>query len=113
MTYADPAPDEAGLFAEVRRLKVHEPDRAAFVPVVVGYWLRDGRTRCLDHPPEIGQVLDVIAGDNSAVEGDRCDWPGCGVSILAAAIGRARQGQPFASVTDGTLRPLEVRPADV
>ena len=102
MTYAIPEVDEGELFAQVRRFTVHDDMHGGFVPVVIGYWDRSGSTRCLDHAPEDITPDDrgypfAIWCDNSAVEGDRCDWPGCGVSLLAAAVERQERRGSFPS----------------
>ena len=102
MTYAVPRADETELFDQVRRFVVHDDTHGGYRPVVVGYWDARGYTFCLDCMPEPAAPDDrgypfPIAGDNGAVEGCTCDWPGCGVSLLAAAIGRRAERKPFPS----------------
>ena len=94
--------DETALFDEVRRFKVHDDTHGGYLPAVIGYWDRRGYTYCLDHAPETLERDDrgyphPVDADNSAAEGDRCDWPGCGVSLLAAALDRRSRREHFPS----------------
>lgn len=109
MTYATPHADETELYAQARQLTVHDDIHGGYLPVIIGYWTNRGDTRCLDHLLDLGADPTAIDCGNSAAEGDRCDWPGCGTSILTAALHRRDQGGLFpttCAAEPGRMLPL-------
>ena len=72
----------------VRRLTVPAPG-GGFQPPVIGYWDRSGKTRCLGCPPPPELADAEIYADNSAADGEACEF--CRTSLGADALARFRK----------------------
>jgi hypothetical protein len=62
----------AARVAAVRLPRVY--DRGAWIAPAVGYWDKLGYTRCLDCPPPEDRSDVLVYADNSAAQGQACDF---------------------------------------